>query len=240
MSDISPEQREPKSPPEVVKLNQEFKLFKADDIVNNPKKKDFDTIGEIALSIEGLPNLEFNLFLSNLEGSPEALLKERLYPPDPEKGYVITNEDFDPKKRLEKIKAIVNSTQDTNRILSSDYLEFGGLTLFGYDVHTGSGNPYLVDDKNKFKPEVLKVLNRLHLLLIFPNVTFQSKPEFAETGTMSFWEFYPIDSGQLAKAYSPEVSAPDLYLSGLNITFPNNREYIQSVKGMFELDPRTE
>lgn len=244
MDSISPEQRELKPPPKVVQLDQEFQLFNPSRTEPGVQSDKSPFHSRVALDTKELLPSMLNFRLGLLRTDLD--LRTSIYPFNPEKGYTITNEDFDLKEREKKDKELYNEIQRqsalgeslefTARCLNSplqttdpDYLAFRPESFY---------DPELYDPETlKFKPNVKKIIERLRLHLIFPNVQLQGLPQVFEGGDLKFDVFFPLDSGPLAHNPS-QTTIHDNLFTGVPVLFPNDPKYIEKVQGIFVLDPR--
>lgn len=122
--------------------------------------------------------------LTGLDGKWD--LGDSLFPFEPEKGYRITNEDFDSKKRQEKLEGLRGVMVD----------------MRGYEWLTGATDQValeelgLTTELRTLQPRISMVLKKLVLQLFFPNgLAFEARER---EGGEGFWGgFYPLDTGKL-------------------------------------------
>lgn len=230
---------------EIVKLGEEFQLF-------NPNRTEVTDEGvsdkglsnrTIGLKAGELPTLNFVFRLRPHYGVEP--IASRFYPFDPEKGYKVTNEDYDPRKRAIKASRIfrdyVKEEYATpKKTYGQRYLDFWA-SLY---VSDPSLRLYPNDkERFNFKPEIQKKIEKLRLHLFFPNLSFEGKPdpEYMKKGIPLFDIFYPLDSPPLPTSPSLREEWYSSPHEGLSVSFPmNNPEYSQSVNGMFVMDARAE
>lgn len=233
MEQKTPEQNQPK--PEVVQLGQKFQLFKPERTSFN--KNDGKVKTGIALHIEGLPMLRFELELSPSDKIDPYPVGLTFFPSDPEKGYTVTNEDFDPGTRTEKEDAIKDQPLSPH---SLKYLNFVCSFIDRGDSEKEQGDPeFYIQVKRSsigfrriFKPKIMETLKRLRFLVLSPKASFEGEPDEGElnVGSIYFTKFYPFDTGPLPKIH-------EFGSEGIDVSFPTNIEDVQKVNGTFVLAP---
>ncbi len=146
-------------------------------------------------------------------------------PFNPESGYIVTEEDFTPEKREEKLSRIYSSWED---------LTFWGHTYpqAPYQVNAASKNPHrnaaLYKDNGDFKEAVKDILSRIALQLHFPRNAFESRAEFTgyrinhdhfvtDDREVCYNDFYPLDIGPLTTFSDRNPLAPKFGEHGIYI-----------------------
>lgn len=220
MEQKNAEQNQPKL--EVIREEQKFQLFKPERTL--PRKKGrYET--RIGLVLEGLPVLGIGLRLVPNDKAYPYPVELSFSLSEPEKGYIITNEDLNPAKRAEKVDMIKNKPLSPH---SLEYLDF--ITR----LDNREGDPNLYSSYGTFKPEVMEILKRLRFRILSPKAFFEAKPDESEidVGEISFFDFYPVDAGPLPTSGKGGTEGSE----GIDIAFPINFEDIQKINGVFFIE----
>jgi hypothetical protein len=212
------------SKPEIIRLNQEFQLF-------NPSLEMPDVlsgatfIGPIAILEEpgvvpSVPICLLTELAKYYENSPI------ITPLNPDNGYKFTNDDLDPKKRFDKIKA-----------RRFDFLS-NAESFFLLEIHTPDG----FKEKNK---EITDAWKRIKIQLFFPWGAYEGRAsngsltEDKNGGELDIESFYPSDTGPLPyDRHYLKVMDPFLhrgYFLGLP-GLPEDREKLWQIKAKFVLE----
>lgn len=174
-----PEQRSPQE--RVVKINEEFQLFGPD--LSFYQDSPYNAYSHLELQLkEGLPIKDLGVVL----GFWPCFAVDTVTPLDPESGYSITNEDFDPRTRAQKLKNLIGPN--------------------GYSVSTGNREEMLWlgcegEDLEPYRSELEQAeeLDRLALIVTVNGQSYLSKPDIfmdaIGTGDYFMWfmAFKPID-----------------------------------------------
>ena len=231
--DPTPEQEQPEK--KVVKLEQEFLLFDPNRTgIGKHKGEPRIFITSILLDTDLLPEIPIDIKASNF---PE--FRYRVITPfTPEEGYRITNEDLDPKSRVEKWKRVVQSKL-------MDFVDMEKAPLVLYIIAYTRNlieleliykrpdplKPHLPPSIIVFKPEAKALLQRLRLQLFFPNSAFEAKAHLSDE--ISFEQFYPLDTGPLPEA--PYMELNQHTPEGYHLQLPSNPEKLSQIRARFIL-----
>ena len=212
-----PEREQPKQ--EIVKLGQRFQLFESENLIpsfyrNEPRGFSYPVSLELS---SGNNPISFDIHLDNI--SP--VLPVWITPFNPDMGYQITNEDFDPKSRYTKLARV---DRQTPKLKDGFYLFF---------VSKGE----LLKEENP-----LEELQRLRVHLFFPSGYYESQPagNVSEKKYLEFSHFYPADTGPLPQLPEEELILGRIrpfkgHLIILPKDFPNDINKLSQVQARFVL-----
>lgn len=213
----SPERGEEK--PKIVELGEEFSPFEKVKLLPNNEEVEGDAF---ILRTLVLPDFK----LKGYGFSTECEKGEYLTPFDPEEGYQINQDDFDPKKRRLKFDSLKDLIDEKFALYTIGISN--NLPNNPYDDYD---NPTYVLRRQEFFP----ILQQLRLQLHFPNnLAFESRFDWgdeAEEGSLyfSFHSFYPLDTGPLP--------TKGVHLSeGVEIAVPEDLKRLSEIRGLFLLE----
>jgi hypothetical protein len=207
-------------PADCIHLTEEFTLFSTERTQTYYFAGDiaqlFSDVCLVTTLLEPLPITIFAEFDSTLTRL------EVITPYDPAQGYPLDREDFSAPARRAKIEVLQG--QLLQRVQ-------GLVLLIGYADDT-SDNIF-----RKPHPEhMYRFLNRLHLVLTFPNSSsFVSQAYYDRRSySLTFEKFFPADVGPLPNL-GPVKTRQRLWKieEGLRILLPGNLEQLQGIKGKF-------
>jgi len=198
--DNIPEREQPK-PEREISLGQDFSLFDPKHTIKSRSQNEVTIFkSPIRLNLEN--NLETPL---NIHASTSPTYKgESITPFDPELGYQIDSEDLKLETRIQKMKRLhdtLNRKIDFSKAplyLAIYKHEFDSTYRLGLNEES-KRNSVLAG--NLFPQEMFDLLKRLRVLVSFPEGkgAFEAKSSLRELGhgSISFDNFYPVDSGPL-------------------------------------------
>jgi hypothetical protein len=152
-------------------------------------------------------------------------------PFQPELGYQVTNDDFDPMTRSWKVtqspyrdrqlRAIPQALSAVSAALDPDARVLATML----DPEAG---PIPL-----FRPEVRAVLARLQFQVVFPTgARFAAEPEIGSGSVVYDDGFYPFDAGPLAV---PDTGGAHLWSPGLRLAVPPDPGRLAQIEGRFVL-----
>lgn len=215
---------------EVIRLNQEFLFMNPKRTTRQPN---YDNTGidafthHIVLRTPILPDLPIELTVFPYIEAPKALT---ITPFNPKLGYQITNDDFRVETRRIKLRKMSTSefidfSKAPLRIVARSWEE--ELMNLGFLL----GEPQF--NTLEFKPEIETLLQRLRLILIFPNSSmYESIPDTVD-GVLDFSRFYPAEAPPLAT-----TNEYPLNVKGFDLHLPTDLESISQIRTKFILVPK--
>lgn len=216
----STQEQQPK--PEVVELNQRFQLVRLENLVStvrphNSEKRGFSCPVSLELFSGYIP-IPFDInFDSDYRIDPTWII-----PLNSDMGYRITNEDFDPKSRYEKLQKAARQISELK----------DGFTL------SLSSKGKLSKDYN-----ALRELQQLRVHLFFSNGSYESQPagDVSKEKTLTFSHFYPLDTGPLPQLPNKEHNIGEIRpFKGHRIALPNifvDRGRLSQIQARFVFAP---
>ena len=219
MIDNKPEATEQPKQERIISLGEEFHLFDPQYKIQRQHSERFETDGFVSTIILNVKDVKIPIDINAL-ASIEAPFSAT--PFDPEIGYQITPEDFTPD-RDKKIEGMYHQLEKAplELYITSDPMRLNQEGL----------NKKIGEYQNQFSSDMLGLLNKLRILLIFPTGAFEAKPEFDDIARnlISFFEFYPVDSGHLYSIFGENGTKWE----GVNLFLPSDPEKLAQIRARF-------
>lgn len=213
----------------IITLNQSFRPFDPQEspVIKRkggslPPHHTFST--ELLLECENL-KIPIDIFLYPSK-SP---INNTITAFEPEAGYVITNEDFDPQQRAIKREKI-------DRFLTVDFKKYPMILTIEKSEY--SLNKYKLNEKEKmghhFSKEMLEILKHLRAQVSIGSGRFEAKiwQTALDLGKVKFLHFYPTDFGPLQGFNWPTISGEG---TGFSLALPDDPEKLATIKMKFVL-----
>jgi hypothetical protein len=186
-------------------------------------------LSAVALDTDGLLPMLPVEFWAIADGAD---MSQAVTPFEPDLGYHVTMEDFDPAAREQKVNAPPYLGRQFAPIPEAPS------SLSAYITAEGEDLSHLLMDRSTnrvatFLPEVAEELSRLQFHVFFPpGLRFAADPEIGN-GTVVYYDaFYPFDTGPLAV---PETGVQHLWTHGLQLAVPPDPARLAQVQGRFVL-----
>lgn len=204
-----------------ISLSEEFSLFPPERTETYYFTNEIAQIyADVCLATDFLEPLPITIFAEFDSTLPRL---EVLTPYSPERGYPLDQEDFFDATRRAKIETL------QERLLEP----VEGLALMVGYADDSPDNIF----RKAHPPQSYHFLNRLHLVLTFPNgSSFVSRAYYDPRSlSLTFEKFFPADTGPLP-ALGPFKTRQRIWKidEGLRILLPGDLESLQRIKGKFE------
>jgi hypothetical protein len=204
-----------------ISLSQEFSLFPPQRTETYYFTNEIAQIyADVCLATDFLEPLPITIFAEFDNTLPRL---EVLTPYQPERGYPLDQQDFLDASRRAKIETLQESLLEPVE----------GLALMVGYADDSPDNIF----RKALSPQSYRFLDRLHLVLTFPNgSSFVSKAYYDPRSlSLTFEKFFPADTGPLP-ALGPVKTRQRFWKieEGLRILLPADLESLQWIKGKFE------
>ncbi len=262
MSDsITPEQHQPNEREKVkvrsILLGEEVPLFVTENtgVLQSPAARDLGVSQVFHSQVELKISDSLIIPIGISAHASRSRVGNSVTPFHPENGYPIDQRDFNLDERMQKRKELGKRLEE-NIDIKKDPLHLA-IEASLYRLNDLGINTKHDFASYKFPPEMLALFKRLRVQLVFPGSEGTAKPGDADyrsgssfeskiwntsliIGQISFKDFYPTDTGELAAKEDTIYRLSFDPQEGLNLFVPSNLELLKKVKVKFFLTEQKE